>query len=133
MRDILIKVPDITLHDLGGLVIRNGEKEFRLQEIATITCSQAPKEIFRRGQNRQQVPANLDVGYSLDKVADEIRFAVKDIDLPANYLITVTGEEEKRQESMNSLMFALAPFGDPGLWYLSLRSLSRCCIPSRSC
>ena len=52
MRDILIKVPDITLHDLGGLVIRNGEKEFRLQEIATITCSQAPKEIFRRGQNR---------------------------------------------------------------------------------
>ena len=30
MRDILIKVPDITLHDLGGLVIRNGEKEFRL-------------------------------------------------------------------------------------------------------
>ena len=30
MRDILIEVPDITLHDLGGLVIRNGEKEFRL-------------------------------------------------------------------------------------------------------
>ena len=109
MRDILIKVPDITLHDLGGLVIRNGEKEFRLQEIATITCSQAPKEIFRRGQNRiSKVTANLDVGYSLDKVADEIRFAVKDIDLPANYLITVTGEEEMRQESMNSLMFALA-------------------------
>ena len=109
MRDILIKVPDITLHDLGGLVIRNGEKEFRLQEIATITCSQAPKEIFRRGQNRiSKVTANLDVGYSLDKVADEIRFAVKDIDLPANYLITVTGEEEMRQESMNSLMFTLA-------------------------
>lgn len=41
-------------------------------------------------------------------MADEIRFAVKDIDLPANYLITVTGEEEMRQESMNSLMFALA-------------------------
>lgn len=80
-----------------------------MQEIATITCSQAPKEIFRRGQNRiSKVTANLDVGYSLDKVADEIRFAVKDIDLPANYLITVTGEEEMRQESMNSLMFALA-------------------------
>lgn len=41
-------------------------------------------------------------------MADEIRFAVKDIDLPANYLITVTGEEGMRQESMNSLMFALA-------------------------
>ena len=108
MRDILIKVPDITLHGLGGLVIRSGEKEFRLQEIATITHSQAPKEIFRRGQNRiSKVTANLDAGYSLDKVAGEIRLAVKDIDLPANYSITVTGEEEKRQESMNSLMFAL--------------------------
>ena len=73
-----------------------------------ITRSQAPKEIFRRGQNRiSKVAANLDTGYSLDKVADEIRLAVKDIDLPPNYSITVTGEEEKRQESMNSLMFAL--------------------------
>lgn len=108
MRDILIKVPDITLHDLGGLVIRSGEKEFRLQEIATITRSQAPKEIFRRGQNRiGKVTADLGAGYSLDKVADGIRLAVKDIDLPADYSITVTGEEEKRQESMNSLMFAL--------------------------
>lgn len=109
MRDILIKVPDITLHDLGGIVIRSDEKEFRLQEIATITHSQAPKEIFRRGQNRiSKVTANLDAGYSLDRVADNIRFAMKDIDLPANYSITVTGEEEKRQESMDSLMFALA-------------------------
>ena len=36
-----------------------------------------------------------------------MRLAVKDIDLPANYSITVTGEEEKRQESMHSLLFAL--------------------------
>lgn len=50
MRDILIKVPDITLHDLGGIVIRSDEKEFRLQEIATITHSQAPKEIFVAGR-----------------------------------------------------------------------------------
>lgn len=107
MRDILIKVPDITLHDLGGIVIRSDEKEFRLQEIATITHSQAPKEIFRRGQNRiSKVTANLDAGYSLDRVADNIHLAMKDIDLPANYSITVTGEEEKRQESMDSLMFA---------------------------
>lgn len=108
MRNILIKVPDITLHDLNGLVIRSDEKEFRLQEIATITYSQAPKEIFRRGQNRiSKVTANLDAGCSLDKIAEEIRLAVKKIDLPANYSITVTGEEEKRQESMDSLMFAL--------------------------
>ena len=68
MRDILIKVPDITLHDLSVDWSYETVKEFRLQEIATITCSQARKEIFRRGQNRiSKVTANLDVGYSLTR------------------------------------------------------------------
>jgi len=108
MRDILVKVPDITLNSLGSLVIRSGAKEFRLQEIATVAISQAPKEIFRRNQNRiGKVMANMDADRSLDKMAQEIRLATANIDLPANYSITVTGEEEKRQESMRSLMFAL--------------------------
>ncbi len=109
MRDIIIKVPDIPLGALGDLVIRNGEQQFRLREIATLEESQAPKEIYRRNQNRiSKVMANMDAGKSLDKLAEEIRRSVKDIELPANYSITVTGEEEKRQESMNSLLFALA-------------------------
>lgn len=109
MRDIVIKTPDIPLAALGDLVIKNGEQEFRLREIATFGESQAPKEIYRRGQNRiSRVMANMDAGKSLDKVAEEIRRTVKGIELPANYSITVTGEEEKRQESMNSLLFALA-------------------------
>lgn len=109
MRDIVIKVPDIPLRALGDLVIKNGEQEFRLREIATFGESQAPKEIYRRNQNRiSKVMANMDAGKSLDKVAEEIRQAVKDIELPVNYSVTVTGEEEKRQESMNSLLFALA-------------------------
>lgn len=109
MRDIVIKVPDIPLRTLGDLVIKNGEQEFRLREIATFGESQAPKEIYRRNQNRiSKVMANMDAGKSLDKVAEEIRQAVKDIELPVNYSVTVTGEEEKRQESMNSLLFALA-------------------------
>ncbi|RHU26334.1 AcrB/AcrD/AcrF family protein [Parabacteroides sp. TM07-1AC] len=109
MRDIIIKVPDIPLGALGDLVIRNGEQQFRLREIATLEESQAPKEIYRRNQNRiSKVMANMDTGKSLDKLAEEIRRSVKDIELPNNYSITVTGEEEKRQESMNSLLFALA-------------------------
>ena len=109
MRDIIIKVPDISLGALGDLVIKNGEQQFRLREIATLEESQAPKEIYRRNQNRiSKVMANMDTGKSLDKLAEEIRRSVKDIELPANYSITVTGEEEKRQESMNSLLFALA-------------------------
>ncbi|WP_195370498.1 MULTISPECIES: efflux RND transporter permease subunit [Parabacteroides] len=109
MRDIIIKTPDIPLYALGDLVIKNGEQEFRLREIATFGESQAPKEIYRRGQNRiSRVMANMDAGRSLDKVAEEIRRSVPGIELPANYSITVTGEEEKRQESIDSLLFALA-------------------------
>ena len=108
MRDIVIKVPDISLGALGSLVIRSGTQEFLLDEIASITHGQAPKEILRRNQSRiGKIMANMDTGKSLDKVAAEVRLAVKDIDLPANYSITVTGEEEKRQESMHSLLFAL--------------------------
>lgn len=108
MRDIVIKIPDISLHALGSLIIRNGDQQFRLQEIATIEQAQAPKEIFRRNQSRiGKVMTNMDSDVSLDRVAEEIRLAVKEIALPANYSITVTGEEEKRQESMHDLLFAL--------------------------
>ena len=79
-----------------------------MDEIASITHGQAPKEILRRNQSRiGKIMANMDTGKSLDKVTAEVCLAVKDIDLPANYSITVTGEEEKRQESMHSLLFAL--------------------------
>jgi HAE1 family hydrophobic/amphiphilic exporter-1 len=108
MRDIVIKVPDITVNELQSLVIKNGNQEFRLHEIATITSSLAPKEIFRRNQSRiNKILADKDAHKSLDKVAQQIRQEVADIDLPANYSIVVTGEEEKRRESMDSLMFAL--------------------------
>lgn len=108
MRDIIIKVPDITRSELGELLVRSGNQEFRLNEIATITQSQAPKEIYRRNQNRlNKIVADLEAGSSLDKVAREIRGAVADIDLPVGYTITVTGEEERRAESMESLFFAL--------------------------
>jgi HAE1 family hydrophobic/amphiphilic exporter-1 len=108
MRDIVIKVPDITARELQNLVVRNGNQEFRLHEIAAIASSQSPKEIFRRNQSRiNKILADKDADRSLDKVARQIQLAVSDIDLPANYSIVVTGEEEKRRESMDSLMFAL--------------------------
>jgi HAE1 family hydrophobic/amphiphilic exporter-1 len=108
MRSIVIKTPNISINTLGSMIIKNGEQEYRLQEIATVKQTQAPKEIFRRNQNRiSKVMANINSDKSLDKVAQGVRLALANIELPLNYSVTVTGEEEKRQESMNSLMFAL--------------------------
>lgn len=108
MRDISIKVPGISLADLNNMVITSGQKDFRLVELARITESTAPKEIYRLNQNRvTRVTADIDESVSLDKAAQRTREAVAGIELPQNYSITVTGEEERRAESMNSLLLAL--------------------------
>ena len=108
MRDISIKVPGVSLSDLNNMVITSGQKDFRLVEIAQISESTAPKEISRLNQNRvTRVTAEIDESVSLDKAAQRVREAVSGIELPQNYSITVTGEEERRAESMNSLLLAL--------------------------
>ena len=108
MRDINIKVPGVSLSDLNNMVITSGQKDFRLVELAQITESTAPKEIYRLNQNRvTRVTADIDESVSLDKAAQRTRQAVQGIELPQNYSITVTGEDERRAESMNSLLLAL--------------------------
>lgn len=108
LRDIVVKTPDITVRDLQDLKITVGTSEYRLREIATITTSLAPKEIFRRNQNRiNKLLADKAPDKSLNKISQDIRAAIADVNLPTNYSIVVTGEEEKRAESMSSLMFAL--------------------------
>ena len=108
MRDISIKVPGVSLSELGNMVITSGQKDFRLIELAQISESTAPKEIYRLNQNRvTRVTADIDESVSLDKAAQRTREAVSGIELPQNYSINVTGEEERRAESMNSLLLAL--------------------------
>jgi hydrophobic/amphiphilic exporter-1 (mainly G- bacteria), HAE1 family len=108
MRDITIKVPEKGLNEISDLTITAGTQIFRLSEIADISYGVSPKEIFRRNQNRiGKVTAQMDKGLALDKVSAKIREATGTIDLQPDYRILVTGEEEKRQDSMTSLGFAL--------------------------
>ena len=108
MRDIVIKVPEVPLSQLNDMVITYNSKQFRLAELADIRRDVAPKEIFRRNQSRiAKVTANLEDGYTLSKASEDIRAALSAIELPANYSIDITGEEEKRQDSMGGLVFAL--------------------------
>ena len=108
MRDIMIQVPHITLAQLNNMIVTSGEQKFRLIELVDICHDVAPKEIYRRNQSRiAKVTANLGDGYSLSEVSTTIREALKDFELPVNYSITITGEEEKRQESMGGLILAL--------------------------
>lgn len=108
MRDITIKLPETPLSDLGNMNIRSGNQIYRLTEVAELKEGVSPREIYRRNQNRiARVSAQLEPGLALQHVAGEIRNATSDITLPADYSIRVTGDEEKRQESMAGLGFAL--------------------------
>jgi len=108
MRDITIKIPERGLNEINELTITSGDQVYRLNEIATISYGVSPKEIIRRNQNRTgEITAQLEKGVSLEQVSKEIRQATSSISLPPEYRILVTGQEEKRQESMTSLGFAL--------------------------
>ena len=108
MRDITIKVPEKGLNEISQLTINSGDQVYRLSEIADIEFGVAPREIIRRNQNRiGKVTAQMDKDLALEHVAERIRREIEPIKLPPDYRILVTGEEEKRQESMNSLGFAL--------------------------
>ncbi len=108
MEDITIKVPEKGLSEINNITITSGTEVFRLNEIAEISYGVSPKEIYRRNQNRiGKVTAQLDQGVALDQVASQIREATSNIELKPDYRIQITGEEEKRQESMANLGFAL--------------------------
>lgn len=108
LKDITIHVPKIGVAAMGDMIIKNGTSVIRLYEIANLTESVAPNEIYRRNQSRiGKVMAELDKDKALDKVVTAIQAKLAPIELPADYSIKVAGEEQKRQESMSNLKFAL--------------------------
>ncbi len=108
LRDITIHVPKIGVAALGDMIIKNGTSVIRLYEVAKLEESVAPTEIYRRNQSRiGKVMAELDKDKALDKVVAAVQAKITPIILPADYSIKVAGEEQKRQESMTNLRFAL--------------------------
>jgi HAE1 family hydrophobic/amphiphilic exporter-1 len=108
LKDITIKLPELSVSDLADIKIRSGNEFMRLQDLVAIQMNLAPKEIIRRNQNRiAKVTGHYKAGSHFDQVIAKIESAVDGIQLPPNYKVAVTGEELLRKESMNSLNFAL--------------------------
>lgn len=106
--DIEIRVPEISMSELKNVEITQGDKKYRLGEIAEISITTAPKEINRNNQNRiAKVTAMLDKGVTLGGVTPAIYAQLEEIQFPAKYSAKITGEEAKRAESFNGLAFAL--------------------------
>jgi HAE1 family hydrophobic/amphiphilic exporter-1 len=108
LKDITIKLEDISLHQLNDLMITAGNVKVPLSELAEIKTVISPREITRRNQSRTcYLFAMVNPGIAFDKVIKEAEASLNTIPLPADYKMEFTGEELKRQESMSNLTFAL--------------------------
>lgn len=108
MKDITIKLGDLTLHQLRDLMITAGTVKVPLSELAEIKTVISPREITRRNQARTcYIYAMTNGNMPFDQVVKETEASLKSVVMPVDYKMQVTGEELKRKESMSNLSFAL--------------------------
>ncbi|HUG52837.1 MAG TPA: efflux RND transporter permease subunit [Vicinamibacteria bacterium] len=110
---------DILVRTAGGGDVRADEVErvivdhrqgtpIYLGSVARISRELGPSEIRRIGQRRAAVvSANLAPGTSLGGAASGIREVLRAYPFPASVLASLSGQEEERQRSFSSLLFAL--------------------------
>ncbi|HUX94655.1 MAG TPA: efflux RND transporter permease subunit [Bacteroidales bacterium] len=108
MKDITIRLGDLSLLSLSDLLITAGSIKVPLSELAKIKRVTSPREITRRNQSRTcYIYAMVNSNTAFDKVVRDAESSLSAITLPVNYKIEFTGEELKRKESMSNLSFAL--------------------------
>ncbi len=108
LKDITVKLEDLSLKELETLSIQVNNNEILLKEIAKISIGSSPREILRNNQNRIiKITADLEKDTPLDKTALTINTQLEAIVFPPECRFTISGEEALRRESMSSLGFAL--------------------------
>ena len=108
MKDITIKLGDLSLHQLRDLMITAGSVKVPLSELAEIKTIVSPREITRRNQARTcYIYAMVNASSAFDQVVKTSEASLKEIALPVDYKMEFTGEELKRKESLSNLTFAL--------------------------
>lgn len=108
MKDITIKLGDLTIKQLRDLLITAGEVKIPLSVLAEIRTVMSPREITRRNQSRTSyIYAMVNGSMPFDKVIREAEASLRPIIMPVDYKMEFTSEELKRKESVSNLSFAL--------------------------
>jgi HAE1 family hydrophobic/amphiphilic exporter-1 len=108
MKDITIKLGDLTIKQLRDLLITAGEVKIPLSVLAEIRTVISPREITRRNQSRTSyIYAMVNGSMPFDQVIMEAETSLQPVVLPVDYKMEFTGEELKRKESVSNLSFAL--------------------------
>jgi hydrophobic/amphiphilic exporter-1 (mainly G- bacteria), HAE1 family len=108
LKDITVKLDDITLKQLQDLIITAGSVKLPLSELAEVKTVISPHEVTRSGQTRTcYLYAMVNKTKPFDQIVKDSEAELKNIVLPVDYKIDITGEELKRKETMSNLSFAL--------------------------
>jgi HAE1 family hydrophobic/amphiphilic exporter-1 len=108
MKDLTLHLPHVSQSRFEDMTLRSGTEVIRLDEIAQIRTVRAPKEIHRTNQTRiGKVTSQIKKGKPFDHVVQEIQKELDGIDFPPDYRAQITGDEQKRQDALRNLSFAL--------------------------
>jgi HAE1 family hydrophobic/amphiphilic exporter-1 len=108
MKDITLKLPDLSRKQLEELELQSGDQVVRLDQIASFHPGSSPGKIYRENQKRVgKVTARIDKDIPLDHIVKRVNQNIAGMDMPSQYITEITGEEQKRKESFGSLKFAL--------------------------
>jgi HAE1 family hydrophobic/amphiphilic exporter-1 len=108
LKDITVRLENISLRQLQDLIITAGTVKLPLSELAEVKTVVSPREITRSDQSRTcHLYAMVNKTKPFDRIVKESEASLKNIVLPADYKIGITGEELKRKDTMSNLSFAL--------------------------
>jgi len=108
LNDITIKLPELSMSEFNAIILKSGNRDVPLYEVARFERSVSPKQLLRVNQRRiGTVTGDIDRTLAFDKVIGRVREKIDALNIPGEYQILVTGEEAKRKEAMSSLGFAL--------------------------
>lgn len=100
---------EASLADISDLIV--GERDGRpiyLSSVAEVRQAEGPSEIRRIGQNRAAVISGSLSGRDMGSVATDARAALAEMALPATVTARLAGQEEERERSLGSLIFAMS-------------------------
>jgi len=103
-----VEVGSASVADIENFIVaqRHGVPVY-LKSIAEVSIVSGPSEIRRIGQKRAAVvSANLD-GRDMGSASAEVRQALASLALPTTATVALSGQEEERSQSIQSLMLAM--------------------------
>jgi HAE1 family hydrophobic/amphiphilic exporter-1 len=105
---IMLRSPEFSVSQLENLMLESGSRRIPLSDVARLTRTVAPREIIRNNQTRTaEVRAQIAGSASFDRIVARVREEMAKVSLPADYTMSVAGEEILRRESFKNLKFAL--------------------------